>query len=125
MITTAILVVHVLVALALVGLVLIQHGKGADAGAAFGSGASATVFGSRGSSNFLSRSTALLATVFFITSLSLAYFSRDVVEVESVVDRVLEQSSQSDKPLDLAPTPDAPSDKPASATGDVPADVPK
>lgn len=66
---------HIIVAIALVGLVLVQHGKGADAGAAFGSGASATVFGSRGSSNFLSRASAVLAAVFFITSLSLAYFS--------------------------------------------------
>lgn len=68
-------VIHVLTALALIGLVLLQHGKGADAGAAFGSGASATVFGSRGASSFLSRATAILATVFFCTSLVLAYFS--------------------------------------------------
>jgi len=68
-------VIHVLTALGLIGLVLLQHGKGADAGAAFGSGASSTVFGSRGSSSFLSRATAILATTFFCTSLVLAYFS--------------------------------------------------
>jgi preprotein translocase subunit SecG len=68
-------VIHVLVALGLIALVLLQHGKGADAGAAFGSGASSTVFGSRGSSSFLSRATAILATIFFCTSLVLAYFS--------------------------------------------------
>lgn len=70
---TILVVVQVIVAVSLVGLILIQHGKGADAGAAFGSGASGTVFGSQGSANFLSRSTAALATVFFAVSLSLAY----------------------------------------------------
>ena len=68
-------VLHVLAALGLIGLVLLQHGKGADAGAAFGSGASSTVFGSRGASSFLSRTTAILAATFFCTSLVLAYFS--------------------------------------------------
>ena len=67
------LVVHLLVALALVGMVLLQHGKGADMGAAFGSGASGSLFGATGSANFLSRTTGVLAVVFFLTSLSLAY----------------------------------------------------
>ena len=70
-----VLVLHVMAALAIVGLVLLQHGKGADAGAAFGSGASGSVFGSSGSANFLSRATAALAAVFFLTSLGLTYFS--------------------------------------------------
>lgn len=69
-----IVVIHLLVSVALIGLILIQRGKGADIGAAFGSGASQTVFGSSGSASFLSRTTAILATVFFVTSLSLAYF---------------------------------------------------
>jgi len=69
---------HLFLAIGLVGLVLIQHGKGADAGAAFGSGASATVFGARGSGNFLSRSTAVLAALFFLTSMALAYFASQV-----------------------------------------------
>ena len=68
-----ILVVHVLTALAIIGLVLLQHGKGADMGAAFGSGASGSLFGSTGSANFLSRTTAILAAIFFLTSLGLAY----------------------------------------------------
>ena len=68
-------VVHVIAALGVVGLVLMQHGKGADMGAAFGSGASGSLFGSSGSANFLSRATAVLATVFFVTSMSLTYFS--------------------------------------------------
>jgi preprotein translocase subunit SecG len=72
---TLILVVHVAAALGIVGLVLLQHGKGADVGAAFGSGASGSVFGSAGSANFLSRATAVLAAVFFFTSMGLTYFS--------------------------------------------------
>lgn len=67
--------VHVLVAVGLIGLVLLQHGKGADMGAAFGSGASGSLFGASGSANFLSRFTAVLATVFFLTSLGLTVFS--------------------------------------------------
>ncbi len=67
------LIVQIIVALSIIGLVLIQHGKGADAGAAFGGGSSGTVFGSRGSGNFLSRSTGILATVFFSNSLLLAW----------------------------------------------------
>ncbi len=70
-----VVVVHILVGLAVCGLVLVQHGKGADMGAAFGSGASGSLFGATGSANFLSRSTAILATVFFVTSLSLAYLA--------------------------------------------------
>lgn len=69
-------VVHVLAALGLIGLVLIQHGKGADAGASFGGGGSQTVFGSAGSANFLTRATAVLAAVFFVTSLGLAWLAR-------------------------------------------------
>jgi preprotein translocase subunit SecG len=71
----AILVLHVIAALGVIGLVLLQHGKGADAGAAFGGGASGSVFGSAGSANFLSRATAIFALVFFLTSLGLTYFS--------------------------------------------------
>jgi preprotein translocase subunit SecG len=69
------LAAHILVAAALVGFVLLQHGKGADMGAAFGSGASGSLFGAAGSANFLSRTTAILATVFFITSVGLTYFA--------------------------------------------------
>ena len=72
---TTVLIIHTLIALGIIVLVLIQRGKGADAGAAFGSGASGTVFGSRGSTSFFSRATALLATAFFATSLTLAYLS--------------------------------------------------
>lgn len=80
-------VVHILVALGLIGLVLLQQGKGADIGAAFGSGGSNTVFGARGSANFLSRTTAVLAVLFFVTSLSLAYFVTATPKRQSVIDR--------------------------------------
>ena len=69
--TNILIIVHVLVALGIIGLVLLQHGKGADVGAAFGSGASGSLFGATGSANFLSRATAILAAVFFLTSLGL------------------------------------------------------
>lgn len=91
---TALLIIHILVALGIVGLVLIQHGKGADAGAAFGAGAaggaSGSVFGAQGSGNFLSRSTAMLATVFFLTSLSLAYLAKNVEGEKSLMERTQE-----------------------------------
>ncbi len=74
MVESILLVVHVLVALAVCGFVLLQHGKGADMGAAFGSGASGSLFGAAGSANFLSRTTAILAAVFFLSSLGLTWF---------------------------------------------------
>lgn len=74
---TFILVVHIIVAIGLSGLILIQHGKGADAGASFGSGAAGTVFGASGSGNFLTRVTAVLAVIFFCTSLALAYHAQE------------------------------------------------
>ncbi len=73
---TVVLVVHVLVSVGLVGIVLLQQGKGADAGASFGGGASQTVFGSQGSGNFMTKSTSLLAIIFFATSFSLAVFAK-------------------------------------------------
>ncbi|KFB68667.1 preprotein translocase subunit SecG [Candidatus Accumulibacter vicinus] len=72
---SVVLVMHILAAIGIIGLVLVQHGKGADMGAAFGSGASGSLFGATGSANFLSRATAILATAFFVTSLSLAYLA--------------------------------------------------
>lgn len=72
---SVVLTIHVLVGVGVIGLVLLQHGKGADMGAAFGSGASGSLFGASGSANFLSRTTAALATVFFLTSLGLSYLA--------------------------------------------------
>src|SRR5690348_1780841 len=86
--TDVIIVFHVLVALAIIGLVLLQHGKGADMGSGFGGGASGSLFGASGSANFLSRATAVLATLFFILSLTLAYLATNRPrEGGSVVDR--------------------------------------
>jgi preprotein translocase subunit SecG len=82
-----VLIAHTLIALGIIALVLLQRGKGADAGAAFGAGASGTVFGSRGSGSFFSRATAVLATAFFATSLTLAYLSSQrVTSDESLID---------------------------------------
>lgn len=89
--TTLILVVQLLAALVMIGLVLVQHGKGADMGASFGSGSSGSLFGATGSANFLSRTTAVCATVFFVCTLALAYLSNarpvDVDEGTSVLER--------------------------------------
>ncbi len=76
MLYTAILVLHIIVAIIMIGLILIQHGKGADAGASFGAGGAGTVFGATGATNFLTRATAVLTAIFFITSLSLAVFAK-------------------------------------------------
>jgi preprotein translocase subunit SecG len=81
MLETVVIVVHLLAALGLVALVLLQQGKGADAGASFGAGASGTVFGSQGSATFLSRFTAVLAAVFFVTSLGLGFFAKDKADI--------------------------------------------
>ena len=75
MLESVLLVVHVIIALVICGLVLLQHGKGADMGAAFGSGSSGSLFGAAGSANFLSRSTAILAAVFFLSSVGLTWFA--------------------------------------------------
>jgi len=102
-----ILVVHIVISLLLVGLILIQHGKGADAGAAFGGGgsggggASSSLFGSQGSASFLSRSSAILATVFFITSLTLAYLAGNADRVQSVTDSVVIEQPAEETPEDL------------------------
>ena len=90
---SALIVIHVLTALAIIVLVLMQQGRGADMGAAFGGG-SQTLFGARGSANFLTRVTALLATVFFITSLTLAYIYGQSTQPQSVTEQVTEQPVQ-------------------------------
>lgn len=85
-----VLALQLLSALAMIGLVLVQHGKGADMGASFGSGASGSLFGATGSANFLSRSTAVCATVFFVCTLALAYMSNTrsaAPQAESILDR--------------------------------------
>jgi preprotein translocase subunit SecG len=123
---TFLVVVQVLAAVAVTGLVLIQHGKGADAGAAFGSGASGTVFGARGSANFLTRATAISATVFFVVSLSLAYIVQGKKSADSVVDTVKPQTPNvtvvPGAPKEAAPTDATP---PAPPAGEKKPEVPE
>ncbi len=95
-----ILVIHVLLALGLVGLILIQHGKGADAGAAFGSGAAGSVFGARGAHSFLYKLTAILAIGFFVTSISLAYFASNEKSSASLEESIMSQTTMSDDAID-------------------------
>ncbi len=104
MLQTGILILHVFVAASLIGLVLLQRGKGAEAGAAFGAGASGTVFGAQGSANFLSHTTAVLAAVFFMTSLTLAYFSSQTTEPLSILEQEIStDAALSDDPVELLP----------------------
>jgi preprotein translocase subunit SecG len=100
---TVILVLHVLAAAGICGLVLLQHGKGADVGAAFGSGSAGSVFGSAGSANFLSRATAILALVFFLTSLGLTYFSSRKSDNRGVMadHPVTQQKAPGQTPLEI------------------------
>ena len=109
---TLIVVVHLLLAAVLIGLVLIQRGKGADMGAAFGSGASATIFGSQGSASFLTRATAVIATLFFLTSLGLAYTAAHRGSAKSVTEQVLPAPAQS--PATKPDVPVAPRDVPVA-----------
>ena len=139
------LVIHLVVAVVVCGLVLLQHGKGADMGAAFGSGASGSLFGAAGSANFLSRTTGVLATVFFLSSLGLTWFGTTKVGPKSVIEGgVMEQQAPAPK-TDLPPVPAgalpggtaepaksaapavpaAPAGAPASPAGAKSGDVPK
>jgi preprotein translocase subunit SecG len=95
-IQTIVLIAHTLIALLIIILVLLQRGKGADAGAAFGSGSSGTVFGAQGSSNFFSRTTAILAAAFFVSSLSLAYLSSQQADIpDSLIEAVVDNDAES------------------------------
>lgn len=130
---TLVLVLHVLAALAIIGLVLLQHGKGADMGAAFGGGASGSLFGSTGSANFLSRTTALLATIFFVTSLALTWFSAHRTEAKGVMGTQPASQAPATAPSTTAPSTTAPSttapvpepNKPASDADSKAKDIPK
>lgn len=118
---TLLIVVQVLVAVGIIGLILLQQGKGADAGAAFGSGASSTVFGARGSANFLSRTTAWLAAVFFAVSLGLAYLIQGAGrESHSVVDAMKNQEATIEAPKTEAPAGAQPAAAPAQEAPKVP-----
>ena len=131
MLHNIVLVVHILVAGMIIGLVLLQRGKGAEAGTGFGAGASGTVFGARGSANFLSRATGILATVFFITSLTLAYLSTQRAAPTSLLDTPAQtapapQNQPSAPPQGATPAPGAtdlpqlPKDSQSPPSGDTP-----
>src|SRR6185437_11784647 len=114
LIESSVLVAHVLAAIAVCGFVLLQHGKGADMGAAFGGGSSGSLFGAAGSANFLSRTTAILATVFFATSVALTWFGSQQGAPQGVMEKgVMERSL----PAKSSEVPGAkPSEVPAPAT---------
>ena len=121
-ISKAVLIAHTLIALGIIALVLLQRGKGADAGAAFGAGASGTVFGARGSGSFFSRATAILAAAFFVSSLTLAYLSSQhssgpssLLEEAAVVEEQLEEAPviNEDMPVSDMPSLELADDEPA------------
>jgi preprotein translocase subunit SecG len=129
MLTTVLIVLHVLVALAIIGLVLLQHGKGADMGSGFGGGASGSLFGATGSANFLSRMTAVLAAVFFVLSLALAYTAtrRPAEEGGGVIDVIRNRQQQQQPATPAAPA--APAERssvpaPAAPAQSAPAPAP-
>jgi preprotein translocase subunit SecG len=112
MLQTIATVSHVFLAVAIIALVLLQRGKGADAGAAFGAGASGTVFGSRGTTSFLSRTTAVLATMFFLTSLGLAYLAGQRTEPGSILERAPVTAPAADEVPSVIPVPQDAGDPP-------------
>ena len=122
---TVLIGVHFLIAVALIGFILMQHGKGADMGAAFGSGASGSLFGAAGSANFLSRTTAILATVFFLSSLGLTYLAtnheaaRDLMQQGAAPKAPATAPKAGDLPQPAAPAAPAPAD-PNSKAGEIP-----
>ena len=112
---TALLVVHVLLSIGLIALILIQHGKGADAGAAFGSGASGTVFGASGAGSFMTKLTTWIAVAFFATSLALAYMAANAdSEPTSVIERAMQQEQSADPSTGDVPV------APVSSGSDIP-----
>lgn len=120
-----VLITHTLIALGIIALVLLQRGKGADAGAAFGAGASGTVFGARGSGSFFSRATAILATAFFASSLTLAYLSsqtsvqpENLIEGETAIEAEIDQAPLEEEEI---PATDMPSLEPLDGAEDLPA----
>lgn len=118
----ALIVVHVLIAVSIIGLVMLQQGRGADAGAGFGGGASNTVFGARGSASFLSRTTAILAAVFFSSSLLLAYMGDNQ---DNKQEDLMETPASSGPQQDLPPVTQTPATSGTAADLPEPADVPQ
>jgi preprotein translocase subunit SecG len=121
---TILIVFHLFLALGLIGLILIQHGKGADAGAAFGSGASSTVFGAQGSASFLTRTTAVLAALFFITSMTLAYFAAQTREPTGIMDSMPQPTEQAKRDANKAAQAPAASEVPVIPAAEPATEVP-
>jgi preprotein translocase subunit SecG len=122
---TLLLVVHLIVAAVVCGFVLMQHGKGADMGAAFGSGSSGSLFGAAGSANFLSRTTAILATVFFLTSIGLTFFGSIKGKPQGLELGVMEKVAPAPPKATDVPRPaDVPAPSGAAPVGSVPAAAP-
>lgn len=122
---TALVVVQVILAISIIGLVFLQQGKGANAGAAFGSGASGTVFGAQGSASFLSRATAVATALFFAVSLGLAYMVTEMARGDSLVDRV-EQQGTAAQIEEATPTLEAiPADEETAAEDTETQDIPE
>ena len=117
---TLVLMLHILCAAGIVVLVLLQHGKGADMGAAFGSGSAGSLFGSAGAANFLSRTTAILAAIFFVTSLGLTYFSSP--SKSGGVTQHLDAPASKTDAVPAAPAPSAPA---PAGNADKPTQIPK
>lgn len=113
---TLVWILHIIIAGALIGLVLIQHGKGADMGAAFGGGSSGSLFGSSGSANFLSRTTAILATLFFLTSMGLGYFALQNSKPHKLLTAPRAPATQQP----AGTTPPAPTQNTGSKAGEIP-----
>jgi preprotein translocase subunit SecG len=118
---TVLIGVHFLIAAVLIGFILMQHGKGADMGAAFGSGASGSLFGAAGSANFLSRTTAILATVFFLSSLGLTYLASNHEAAKDLMQGVTPKAPATVPKAGDLPQPPAPaSADPNSKAGEIP-----
>ena len=120
-----ILIVHVLIGVAVCGLVLLQHGKGADMGAAFGSGSAGSLFGASGSANFLSRTTAVLAAIFFVTSLGLTYLSSNRTESKGVIERTKDAPAPKKDVPSSVPAPSIPVPEAPAGSGSKAPEVPK
>jgi len=112
---TFLLVAHILMAFSLIGLILVQHGKGADAGAAFGAGASSTVFGARGAASFLTRMTAAVATLFFANSFLLHYLSVQDTQTQSFIERMESKTQIEEVVGELPALPELPADGPVES----------
>jgi preprotein translocase subunit SecG len=125
-IETLLLIAHVAVAVGICGFVLLQHGKGADMGAAFGSGSSGSLFGAAGSANFLSRTTAILAAVFFVTSLGLTWYASGRVSSRNVVPQGVMDRLPAQAPAKASDVPSAPAGAaPAAPAGTTPTEPAK